>query len=136
MSESDRCGSPFLRLIRGMTVGKLTARLSVCRTKRLNDELTLACGVFAELLRCVACVNCGVTAYINSKLCVLKRVESISESPGSVRQLNESRFGRNSLFNCKYMQHATNCMAKCVHPGTVVKSKKKSFSLLTCHGLH
>jgi len=86
VSESDRCGSPFLRLIRGVTVGKLTARLSVCRTKRLNDELTLACGVFAELLRCVACVNCGVTAYINSKLCVLKRVESISESPGSVRQ--------------------------------------------------
>ena len=30
---------------------------------------------------------------------MLKRVDSISESPGSVRQLNESRFGRNNT--CK-----------------------------------
>jgi len=38
-----------------------------------------------------------VAVYINSELCELKRVDSVSESPGSVRQLNESKFGRNTL---------------------------------------
>jgi len=31
--------------------------------------------------------------------------------------------------------HATNCMAKCVHPNIVVKIKNRSFSLLVWHGL-
>jgi len=44
----------------------------------------------------VACMNCIVAVYLNNELCVLKRVEVISESPGSARQLNESRFGRNT----------------------------------------
>ena len=31
------------------------------------------------------------------------------------------------LFNCTFMQLATNCMGKCVHPNTVVKLKTKTF---------
>jgi len=31
--------------------------------------------------------------------------------------------------------YATNCMAKCIHPNTVVKSKKKSFTVLVWCGL-
>jgi len=41
--------------------------------------------------------NCIVAVYINSELCELKCVDNVSESPGSVRQLNESMFGRNTL---------------------------------------
>ena len=92
----------FLGRIRAVTVEKLTARLTY-----LVDRLTLACEVLAELVRCVACMNCGVTVYINSELCVLKRVDSISESPGSVRQLNESRFGRtNEWYPARLSTHA------------------------------
>jgi len=32
--------------------------------------------------------------------------------------------------------YATNYMAKCVHPKTVVKNKNKSFSVLAWHGLY
>jgi len=31
------------------------------------------------------------------------------------------RVSQDCLCNCTYMQHAANCMAKCVHPNTVVK---------------
>jgi len=31
---------------------------------------------------------------------------------------------------------ATNSMAKCVHPNTVVKIKNKNFSVLAWHGLY
>ena len=34
---------------------------------------------------------------------------------------------RHCLFNCTYMQHATNCMENCVHSNTVVKIEKKLF---------
>ena len=40
-----------------------------------------------------------VTIYINSALCVLERVDSISKSPGSVGQSNELRFGRNTSYD-------------------------------------
>jgi len=40
------------------------------------------------------------------------------------------------LFNCKYIQHARNSMAKCIHPNTVVKIKNKNFSVLAWHGLY
>jgi len=56
----------FLRLIRSVTIGNLTARPTY-----MIDRLTLACEVVAELLGCVACMNCGVTLYTNSELCVL-----------------------------------------------------------------
>jgi len=34
------------------------------------------------------------------------------------------------------MQHATNCMAKCVHPNTVVEVKNKNFSAIPWHGIY
>jgi len=63
----------------------------------LIDYVSLWSTCWATALRGLHGLRCGF--YINSELCVLKRVDSISESPGSVRQLNESRFGRNNT--CK-----------------------------------
>jgi len=54
-------------------------------TSHLIDRLTSACEILAELLHCVACTNCIEAVYFSGELCELKRVDGISESPGSVR---------------------------------------------------
>jgi len=37
------------------------------------------------------------------------------------------------FFDCTYMQHAKNSMAKCIHPNTAVKIKNNNFSVLAWH---
>ena len=110
----------FLHLIRAVIVGNLTARrthLTTRLTLWLHDELIwLPDYLFSVLkiwLNFSSWSTCWATAlrglhelrcgfYINSELCVFKRVDSISELPGSVRQLNESRFGRNNSYVLSY----------------------------------
>jgi len=75
-----------------------------------REAESLRC-LLAESLRCllshcvVACMICISVAYFISEVGVLKRVDSTSESPGSVRQFSESKFERNT--NSFIVIHAT-----------------------------